>query len=53
MKPTKLIENKKDVSNKKIKNNETWNFYIIEKNDQKIIGYNKTLDKRYNLSKEQ
>lgn len=50
MQPTTLIKAKKDLSENEIKERETWWFLIIKKSDTEALGYNKTLDIRYNLS---
>jgi hypothetical protein len=49
IKPTTVIKGRKDVTNKEISENETWWFLIIKKEDGTALGYNKTLDIRYNL----
>ena len=50
MQPTTLIKGQKDQSAKELKERETWWFLIIKKNDKEALGYNKTLDLRYNLT---
>ncbi len=49
IKPTTVIKGRKDVTNKELTENETWWFLIIKKEDGTALGYNKTLDIRYNL----
>ena len=49
IKPTTVIKGRKDVTNKELTENETWWFLIIKKDDGTALGYNKTLDIRYNL----
>lgn len=38
-----------DISTRDLKENESWWFILIIKNDKTALGYNKTLDIRYNL----
>ena len=47
--PQVIFVNGEDVSAKSIKKNEEWWFMVVIKDDGKAQGYNKTLDKRYNL----
>ena len=49
IKPLVIFTNGEDVSATSIKKNEEWWFMMIIKDDGKAQGYNKTLDKRYNL----
>lgn len=49
MQPTTVIKNGQDTTSKDLKENETWWFILIKINDKEAIGYNKTLDIRYNL----
>ena len=51
--PSLLINNHRDLTSIKLKPNETWWYLLIIKNDDTAIGYNKTLDLRYNLTKYQ
>lgn len=48
--PLLFIESGKDLSTKRIKEDEVWWFILIVK-DKKAIAYNKTLDLRYNLKR--
>jgi len=48
--PTKRVINNEDHSGV-IKENTKWWFILIVKDDNTAIGYNKTLDKRYDLGK--
>lgn len=50
MKPQKRMINNVDKS-KVIKNNTEWWFLLIVKDDDTALGYNKTLDERYELKK--
>ncbi len=49
--PSLIIENEKDLTSTKIKENESWWYLLIIKNDDSAIAYNKTLDLRYDLTK--
>jgi len=48
--PNKRVINNEDHSGV-IKENTKWWFILIVKDDNTAIGYNKTLDKRYDLGK--
>ena len=47
--PQIIFSNGEDITKKTLKKNEQWWFMIAIKDDGKAQGYNKTLDKRYNL----
>lgn len=47
--PTIAYKGYQDTSSKDLKENESWWFILIVKKDKTAIGYNKTLDLRYNL----
>lgn len=49
--PTYTFKSGQDVTSEELKENETWWFIIMIKNDGTAIAYNKTLDFRYNLVK--
>lgn len=49
--PSLLIKNKQDITSTKLKDNETWWYLLIIKDNDTAIAYNKTLDLRYNLTK--
>ena len=48
--PEKRVINKVDKS-KQIKKNTKWWYILIIKDDNNALGYNKTLDKRYELKR--
>jgi len=48
--PTLSYKNYQDTSSSDLKENESWWFILIIKNDDTAIAYNKTLDLRYNLN---
>ena len=47
--PTTVIKANTNVTLHELKENETWWFILMVKNDGTAIAYNKTLDLRYNL----
>lgn len=49
--PTILFKDGEDITTSELKENESWWFILIIKNDNTAIAYNKTLDLRYNLVK--
>lgn len=49
LQPSTVIKDKEDTSSKDLSENETWWFILIKTSDKEAIGYNKTLDIRYNL----
>ncbi len=49
--PNYVYKAGKNVTNKELKENESWWYILMIKNDGTAISYNKTLDLRYNLVK--
>lgn len=49
--PSLLIKNQQDITSTKLKDNESWWYLLIIKDNDSAIAYNKTLDLRYNLTK--
>lgn len=51
LKPNVSFKNGVNSSEKDLNEGETWWFILVVKSDKKAIAYNKTLDLRYNLTK--